>query len=156
MKVRIPTNLAGGILAILLAVVVWLLIPNEVPLVESLSGNRVTTRFVPFLATYVVAFCGLVLVVQSLIFKRENVAEYDLRLEGKGAIYLLILVAYVLVTRFLGFLIACMSLGIGTLLYMRIKQLRYYIITVGVFAVVYVVFRYVMDIPFPTLRGLWS
>ena len=83
MKIKYRTNLVAGVIAIIAAIVLFILIPSQVG-VEKRATYGVTSRTIPYAMAFLIAGCGLGLVFQSLILKKDEVKELDLAQEGKG------------------------------------------------------------------------
>lgn len=155
MKIKIPTNLIGGILIMLLSFIVWLLIPNQINIGEAaMQKAQSNSRLIPDMLAIGIGISGALLVFQSLVLKKEVYKEYNLGLEAKGAIYLVILIVYIVLVEYVGMLVACLLMGIGSLVYFRTKKIRRYIIIFAFFIVIYLVFSLVLKVKFPTLGGL--
>ncbi|MCG8482038.1 MAG: tripartite tricarboxylate transporter TctB family protein [Clostridia bacterium] len=155
MKIKIPTNLIGGILIMLLSFIVWMLIPNQINIGEAaMQKAQSNSRLIPDMLAIGIGISGALLVFQSLVFKKEVYKEYNLGLEAKGAIYLVILIVYIVLVEYVGMLVACLLMGIGSLVYFRTKKIRRYIIVFAFFIVIYLVFSLVLKVKFPTLGGL--
>lgn len=155
MKIKIPTNLIGGILIMLLSFIVWLLIPNQINIGEAaMQKAQSNSRLIPDMLAIGIGISGALLVFQSLVLKKEVYKEYNLGLEAKGAIYLVILIVYIVLVEYVGMLVACLLMGIGSLVYFRTKKIRRYIIVFAFFIVIYLVFSLVLKVKFPTLGGL--
>lgn len=155
MKIKIPTNLIGGILIMLLSFIVWMLIPNQINIGEAaMQKAQSNSRLIPDMLAIGIGISGALLVFQSLVLKKEVYKEYNLGLEAKGAIYLVILIVYIVLVEYVGMLVACLLMGIGSLAYFRTKKIRRYIIIFAFFIVIYLVFSLVLKVKFPTLGGL--
>lgn len=155
MKIKIPTNLIGGILIMLLSFIVWMLIPNQINIGEAaMQKAQSNSRLIPDMLAIGIGISGALLVFQSLVLKKEVYKEYNLGLEAKGAIYLVILIVYIVLVEYVGMLVACLLMGIGSLVYFRTKKIRRYIIVFAFFIVIYLVFSLVLKVKFPMLGGL--
>ena len=109
---------------------------------------------IPDMLAIGIGISGALLVFQSLVLKKEVYKEYNLGLEAKGAIYLVILIVYIVLVEYVGMLVACLLMGIGSLVYFRTKKIRRYIIIFAFFIVIYLVFSLVLKVKFPMLGGL--
>ncbi|WP_100010042.1 tripartite tricarboxylate transporter TctB family protein [Lentibacillus sediminis] len=149
MEIRIPTNLVGGIIMMLLSIIIWFLIPEQIATDPAFQGGIVDSRFVPRILVGIMFILSMFLITLSLIFKKENIVVYDLKNEFRAFGYLGILVLYVLLVNYAGFLIACLLMGIGTLAYMKSKSLKYYMIIIVAFLIIYFVFTNLLAVPLP-------
>ena len=114
MKLKIPTNLCAGIFSIVLAVAIWLAIPYQI----GSAGNSVATdpRLFPQIFCVLISIVGVVLIVNSTVFHREDYKTVDVKLQGMKLIYYVLLAAYVVCMGKFGFLIPSVVFAVVTLL----------------------------------------
>ena len=86
-KIKIKTNLVFGILALLLSVIVFFLIPKQIP-ISTLTKEHINGRFIPRLMCLIMFICGLACLIRSLVFKDDDEKEIELDIELKNVIYL--------------------------------------------------------------------
>ena len=147
MKIHYRSNLMAGCLAIVFAVVLFLIIPAQVGLEKSATFG-ITSRTLPYALCVVSGICGIGLIVQSLVFKKDEVKEIELGQEGKGLLYMLVLLAYGFGFSH-SFLISTSLLGIVTLAFQKDKKPLHYVIAVAVTAVLYFVFTELLHVRLP-------
>ena len=147
MKIKYRSNLMAGCLAIVAAVVLFLIIPSQVGL-ESSATFGITSRTLPYALSILSAACGVGLIIQSLVFKKDEVKEVDLGQEGKGILYLLVQLAYG-VGFSDSFLISTSLLGIVTLAFQKDKKPLHYVVVVAVVAVLYFTFTELLHVRLP-------
>lgn len=147
MKIKYRSNLMAGCLAIVAAVVLFLIIPSQVGL-ESSATFGITSRTLPYALSILSAACGVGLIIQSLVFKKDEVKEVDLGQEGKGILYMLVLLAYGLGFSH-SFLISTSLLGIVTLAFQKDKKPLHYVVVVAVVAVLYFTFTELLHVRLP-------
>ncbi|MCG8485775.1 MAG: hypothetical protein MJA31_20885, partial [Clostridia bacterium] len=101
---KIKTNLWGGVLFVVLGIVLWLLVPSQIPepLIET---PGIAPRLVPRLVIGIMFLGGLTLIIQSLVFKKEKIVEVHLKYEKTALIVSLIMGVYALLVYLVGFLI---------------------------------------------------
>lgn len=146
MKLKLKSNLAGGIFCILLSIILWIIIPFQV----SLNNNNtfLNARFMPKFIAVVIFFAGILLVIQSR-WKEDKIIEINLRDELKSFLYIIILIIYALLLSNLGFVISSIFLGIMTLILLKTTNWKYYTIVLGLVIVLKVVFNYILKVPLP-------
>lgn len=147
MKIKYRSNLMAGCLAIVAAVVLFLIIPSQVGL-ESSATFGITSRTLPYALSILSAACGVGLIIQSLVFKKDEVREVDLGQEGKGILYMLVLLAYGFGFSH-SFLISTSLLGIVTLAFQKDKKPLHYVVVVAVVAVLYFTFTELLHVRLP-------
>lgn len=147
MKIRYRVNLAAGIAAILFALVLWALIPSQIR-AESFALYGITSRTLPYALVVLSGVCGVGLIVQSLVFKKDEVKELDFGKEIKALAYMLMLLAYAWgFSR--SFLISTSLLGAVTLAFSKDKKLLHYIIVIAVVVILYFVFTQLLHVRLP-------
>jgi hypothetical protein len=99
----------------------------------------ITSRTMPYLLAVVFACCGLILVIQSLVFKKESYKEIEVRQELKALCYMAVLVGYVVLFR-LNFIFALFFLGAATLAFMKTRKKLYYLVVLILAVGLYFIF----------------
>jgi len=147
MKLKIPTNLCAGIFSIVLAVAIWLAIPYQI----GSAGNSVATdpRLFPQIFCVLISIVGVVLIVNSTVFHREDYKTVDVKLQGMKLIYYVVLAAYVVCMGKFGFLIPSVVFAVVTLLFYRCRKPLYYAVAVCFAVALYLVFTHVLGVHFP-------
>jgi len=146
-KIKVHTNLWAGILSVAFALVIWIAMPYQI----AAGGDSVATnpRLFPQIFCVLIGILGVILIVSSLAMHREDVKEYDLKIEGKQLLYYGMIVAYVLCISRFGFLIPSVAFALLTLVYYRCRKPLYYIITISFAVALYLIFTYVLGVRFP-------
>ena len=147
MKIKYRSNLVAGCIAIIAAVVLFLLIPSQVG-VERKATYGINSRTLPYALSVLMAVCGVGLMIQSLIFKKDEVKELELKKEGVGLLYMLVLLAYGIGFNY-SFLISTVLLGVITLAFLKDKKWLHYLIVVIVTAAIYFIFTELLHLRLP-------
>ena len=147
MKIKYRTNLVAGVIAIIAAIVLFILIPSQVG-VEKRATYGVTSRTIPYAMAFLIAGCGLGLVFQSLILKKVEVKELDLAQEGKGLAYMGVIVLYAIGFS-KSFVVSTSLLGGITLAMQKDKKPLHYVIVVALVLVLYFVFNELLHVRLP-------
>ena len=147
MKIKYRTNLVAGVIAIIAAIVLFILIPSQVG-VEKRATYGVTSRTIPYAMAFLIAACGLGLVFQSLILKKDEVKELDLAQEGKGLAYMGVIVLYAIGFS-KSFVVSTSLLGGITLAMQKDKKPLHYVIVVALVLVLYFVFNELLHVRLP-------
>ncbi len=151
--VKIKTNLIFGIIAIICAVVLWYLIPSQVP-ASKVATEHINGSFMPKLMAVLMCICGVIGIIKSLLLKDEDVKEITINIESKNWIYLCFIVAYGLLARYFSFLIASVMFGVGSLYFMKCKDVKKYIIVVVVIVAVCLIFKFGLKVKFGGVFGV--
>lgn len=149
MKIKVRTNLVGGILFSIISVIIWLLIPSEIQV-----GNSTTTlidaRFIPQVMMVMIFVFSLVLIIMSLKDKKyEKYIELDLSKQLKVLIFYLMLIAYVLLIPVLSYVWSSILFCGGMLLYFKARKWTWYAISFSVVLFLAYVFSSILNVPLP-------
>lgn len=147
---RIPTDLATGVIFALFSVAVLLIMPSQVVVSEK---DVINGRAFPTLVCYVMLACSLLLVVLDVVklatHKPLQWKVINMKTEGKALILFGIIFMAYLLSRVTGlFVIGAVFACLGFLLYFRTKKTSYYVITIAIAVVVWVLFRFVLGVEF--------
>ena len=147
MKIKYRSNLTAGCIAIIAAVVLFLIIPTQVG-VERKATFGINSRTLPYALSVLMAVCGAGLIIQSLVFKKDEVREMELKKEGIGLLYMLVLLAYGIGFNY-SFLISTVLLGVITLVFLKDRQWLHYLIVVIATAAIYLIFTELLHLRLP-------
>lgn len=147
MKIRYRSNLAAGIAAILFALVLWTLIPSQIR-AESYALYGITSRTLPYALAVLSGVCGVGLIFQSLVMKKDEIKELDLGKEAKALAYMLVLLVYGWgFSR--SFIVSTCALGAVTLAFTGDKKPLHYGIVIALVIVLYFVFTQLLHVRLP-------
>lgn len=147
---RIPSDLATGILFLLLSVVLLMIMPQQVAISEK---DVVNGRAFPSLVCYVMMASSALLVIKDVVkIVRKQPVEtkvINMKTEGKaliifGIIYIFYLLAKLTDLFVVGGIFCC----VGFLLYFRSKKPSYYVITIAITVAVWAAFRFALGVEF--------
>lgn len=147
MKIKYRSNLMAGCLAIVAAIVLAVLIPSQIK-AESQTVYGITSRTLPYLISVLTGVCGLGLVFQSVVLKKEEIKELELRKEFTGILYMLVLLTYAIGFSH-SFLISTCFLGMVTLAFIKCKKISYYLIVVAMVVLLYFTFTGLLHVRLP-------
>ena len=149
-QLRIPVDLTAGIVFFLFAVVILLVMPQQVAISEK---DVVNGRAFPTLLMVVMMICCAALVVKELykLATKQplNWKVINLQTEIKALIILAILIISYLLARTTDlFVVGAIFCCLGFLVYFRCKKPSYYIITLTLAVVIWATFRFVLNVDF--------
>ncbi len=147
MKVKYRSNLVAGIVSILLGGACWMIIPSQIAEDYAVTYG-ITSKTVPYAVAALWVICGVVLVVQSLILKKDDVKVIDVKKEGKALGYMAVILVYALLFK-KSFLVSTAFLGVATLAFTGTKRKSFYGIILVVVLVLYLLFSKVLHIQMP-------
>ena len=144
MEIKYKSNLAAGIVSIILGVICIILVPLQIA--EDYSATYGTTsRTIPCAIGVLWIVCGVVLLIQSLILKKDTVKTLIVGKELKALAYMAMLLIYSILFK-RSFLIL---LGVATLAMTGTKKKLYYVIVIAMVVVLYLLFAKVLHIQLP-------
>lgn len=147
MKIKYRSNLLAGCIALIAAVVLYLLIPSQVG-VEKQTVYGINSRTLPYALSCLMGFCGIGLIFQSLVLKKDEVKELELKKEAVGLLYMLMLLGYGIGLKY-SFLISTTLLGVVTLALQKDKKPVHYVIVLVVTVAFYFIFTELLHVRLP-------
>lgn len=93
MKIKYRTNLVAGIASVLLGIICMLIIPTQIA-EDFAETYGITSKTVPYAVAYLWVICGIILMVQSLVLKKDQMKVLDVKKELKAVEYMLVLLVY--------------------------------------------------------------
>lgn len=147
MEIKYKSNLVAGIVSLILGVICLILVPLQIAKDYSATYG-ITSRTVPYAIGILWIVCGVILLVESLILKKDTEKTLVVGKELKALAYMVILLAYgILFKR--SFLISTILLGVATLAMTGTKKKLFYVIVIAMVVVLYLLFAKVLHIQTP-------
>lgn len=147
MRIKYKLNLSAGCLAVLGAIILFLIIPSQVG-VESQSVQGITSRSLPYALCVLMGGCGAGLIFQSVVLKKDEIKELEIKQEVKGICYMLLLLVYGYAFSH-SFLISTILLGVATLAFSKCKKVSYYAIIIATVVALYFIFTRLLHVRLP-------
>lgn len=149
MKIKYRINLAAGIFGIVLAAIVFVLIPRQIG-VEYVISYGINSRSLPYAIAGCIGICGLVLVIQSLVLKKDKEKVIEIKKEIAPFLIMLGFIVYIF-TFEKDWLICTAALGCLTLAVSKCKKWYYYAIVIALTVALYIIFVNVFHIRLKSL-----
>lgn len=150
MKIR--TNLVSGIVFTVLSIALILVTPKEVP-VPAYNNGGPSPRVLPYIVLIGTLICSLLLIIKSLIFKKEKIFEFDFSKEKASFINLGIMILFGTIMIKFGFIVGVI-IGLPIMLFSFGERKPFiYIFTILLGIGVYYMFIKVFNISLPPLGG---
>ena len=150
MKYKIKVNIVGGAIFIILSLILWFLIPSQIPIN---NDGIITSRSFPRLIVLIMFFSSLFIFVSDiikLVSKRPvNEVEVNLKEEGRAAVVCVLLVAYAFLLNKIGFMIASIVYCYSMLIFFKCKNWKYYIIVTIICMAVTYIFKNILLVQLP-------
>lgn len=147
MEIKYKSNLAAGIVSLILGVICLILVPLQIAKDYSATYG-ITSRTVPYAIGILWIVCGVILLVESLILKKDTEKTLVVGKELKALAYMVILLAYGILFKW-SFLISTILLGVATLAMTGTKKKLFYVIVIAMVVVLYLLFAKVLHIQMP-------
>lgn len=149
-EVTLPTDMIGAALFMILAIVMLVIMPKQVPVSET---DVVNGRVFPTMLMVLMIICCGMLMVQNVIKmkKKEPVHTCTLNLltEVKALIILAILFLTYLICKVTDlFVVGAVFCCLGFLTYFRCRKKLYYVITILLAVVIWAAFRFGLNVRF--------
>lgn len=150
MKFKIKTNLVSGIVMGIFSLILLLTLPSQVR-VPAYDSGAPSPRVIPGACIVLMLIFSVVLIVQSLVFKKEKVVEFDWEKERPVILMILMMCVYVALIIYMGYIIASIVTFIAVLLYCGERKPSVYLVTVVASVVIFFLFKNVFNIQLPAL-----
>ncbi|MBE5914564.1 MAG: tripartite tricarboxylate transporter TctB family protein [Pseudobutyrivibrio ruminis] len=148
MKIKIKTNLWSGIIMGALSLILLLIMPYQVR-VPAYDSGAPSPRIIPGMCLVLMLFFSVVLIIQSLVFKKERIVEFDWNKEKPAILLIAILCLYVALMLLVGFIPASAITFIVILFYCGERKPFIYIFTIAAAVGIYFLFKYVFTVSLP-------
>ena len=150
MKYKIKVNIVGGAIFLILSMILWYLIPSQIPT----NGDAViTSRSFPKLIVLLMFFSSLFIFVSDLIkvMRKQPVQEVEVKLaeEGRAVIVCLLLIAYAFLLNIIGFMFASIIYCYSMLAFFKSKNWKYYLIVTVICVAVTYIFKNILLVQLP-------
>lgn len=149
-EIRIPVDLVTGIVFFLFALVILLVMPDQVAISEK---DVVNGRAFPTLLMVVMMLCCAMLVGKELykLATRQPLTwkVINVQVEAKTLVILGILIVTYLLSKITGlFVVGAVFCCLGFLLYFRCRKKSYYVITLVLAVAIWAAFRFALGVDF--------
>lgn len=150
-EIKLKEDLTSGIFTILLSGLILFIIPSQIRSTTSqVSGFN--ADYFPRLLCCVMLVCGISLVAKSLVTKKDEEIVIRFKDEFRVLIYALLMIAYVAVIAYIGFLISTLLFSVVSLLLIRCKNKWYYLAVVLLSVGLWACFVYLLGVNLPGSR----
>ena len=132
-----------------ISLIMLILLPQQVR-VPAYDSGAPSPRIIPGVCLVLMLIFSLVLIIQSLVFKKEKIVEFDWNKEKPAILMIALLCIYVALILTVGFIIASAVVFIIILAYCGERKPFIYIFTVACAIGIYFLFQYVFTVSLPT------
>ncbi|ONI43291.1 hypothetical protein AN640_06515 [Candidatus Epulonipiscium fishelsonii] len=149
---KIKTNLWTGIIMGLFSTILLIVLPDQVPLPMFNSGAP-SPRILPSFAIIGMLISSIALIVQSLVFKKEKIYEFNIKFELPAIILIALLCIFVVLIINIGFILAACIIFPIMLFYVGERKPFIYIFTILASIAIFYLFKLVLNISLPGFGG---
>ena len=149
MKFKIKTNLWSGIIMGALSLILLICMPYQVR-IPAFDSGAPSPRIIPGICLVIMLIFSLVLIIQSLVFKKEKVVEFDWQKEKPAILLIALMCLYVALILFIGFVPASAVTFIIVLAYCGERKPFIYIFIIAAAIGIYFLFQKVFNVSLPT------
>lgn len=153
MKFKIKTYLWTGIIFGILSLLMLLSVPSQIR-VPAFDSGAPSPRIIPCTCLVGILVCSIILIIQSVVFKKEKIYEFDWKFEKPFVLISLLLCAFVILTMYIGFIAAVVIVFPIILFYCGERKPPIYIFTIVAGVGIYFMFKYIFNISLPSFPGL--
>lgn len=149
MKFKIRTNLVTGILMALFSGYMLYVMPKQVK-VPAFDSGAPSPRIIPGICLVIILICSFVLIIESLVFKKEKIVEFDWNNEKPAILLIALLCVYVFLIIKIGFVLASAITFVVLLFYSGERKPFIYIFTIILAVGIYFLFSKVFHVSLPS------
>lgn len=154
MKIKYNSEIISGLVFVIVAAVLWLLIPSQI---QTLEKTAINAQTIPRIAIGGLFLCSVGLLIQGLlshdkkeiVITRESFHSDGFRREMRSLLFAAFLIIYCFLVTLLGFIVSTVLLVIAILLFYGARKWYYYAIPIVMVGVVYYVFAVLLRISLP-------
>ena len=148
MKFKIKTNLWTGIVFAAFAAFMFFMMETQVRLPGYDSGAP-SPRIMPTIFLTVILINSAILIIQSLVFKKEKVVEFDWTTQKPMIVLIVLMCVYTWLITVLGYVVASVIAFPAALFYIGERKKGPYICAVVLAFAIYFMFKLVFFINLP-------
>lgn len=148
MKFKIKTNLVTGIVMGLFSAFMLIVMPQQVR-VPAFDSGAPSPRIIPGICLVVTLLCSIILIVQSLVFKKEKIVVFDWEKEKPAILLIAALCIYVFLIIKIGFILASAIIFSLVLFYCGERKPFIYIFTIVMAVGIFFLFTNVFHVSLP-------
>ena len=149
MKFKIKTNLWSGIIMGAISAILLILLPVQVR-VPTYDSGAPSPRIIPGICLIIMLIFSIVLIIQSLVFKKEKIVEFDWEKEKPAILLIALLCIYVALMLTVGFIIGSVITFVLILFYCGERKPFIYIFVIAAAIGIFFLFKYVFNVSLPT------
>ena len=148
MKFKIKTNLVSGILMGLLSIILLVTMPQQIR-VPAFDSGAPSPRIIPGICIVLMLIFSIVLIIESLVLKKEKIVEFDWQVEKPAIVLIIAMCVYVALIIFVGYVIASAVVFCFVQFYCGERKPHMYLYVIVAAVLIYILFKNVFNISLP-------
>ena len=151
MKITIKKNLWSGIITVVASLILWFALPYCIKSQVTSLTAAVGPDYLPRLIIALMGICGIGLIITSLVFKKDDTIEVNLKDELRTLLLVVIILAYILLMPVIGFLLSTILFSCIALFFMETRKPLHYVVVIVLSVLIFVGFKYGLTVSLPTI-----
>jgi len=150
-QTTIKKNLTSGIIAVVAGAILWFMLPYAIDAKVIVISAGIGPDYLPKIVIMIMIASGIGLVFQSLVLKKDETVVIVHSDELHALLYSIIIIGYVLILPFIGFILSSIIFSVLSLLIMESKHIKHFFIIVLLVIAVFIGFKYGLSVSLPTI-----
>jgi uncharacterized membrane protein len=146
---RLRKNLCSGVFSLVFSVLLWILIPLQISGKRMLYTAAVGSDYLPRIVAVCCFAVGLVMLVNSLLLKKEKIIEIHLKAEARVLGAVTVMFIFIVLSPLIGFLVSSILAMVLILVYLKCRKWHYYLSMVLLAGFIYVTFKFLLNVRLP-------
>ena len=148
-EMKFPVNLTGAVLFFLFGLFILYVMPEQVIVAENdVVNGQVFPNLVVWMMLICSAFLGISEIIKIVRKQPIEMKTINLLIEVKALIIFGIMLMFYLAAKWTNFAVGAVLCAFFMLVFFRCKKLNYYIVTIGMAVLIWVVFRFGLNVRF--------
>ena len=147
-KIKIKTNLWTGIIFGLFSIFMFLMMEKEVR-IPAFDSGAPSPRIMPTIFLTIILICSALLIIQSVVFKKEKIVEFDWSKEMPMFVLIGMLCLYTFLIINVGYMVASLIVFPAALFFIGERKIPVYVVSVVAAVGIYFLFKYLFNISLP-------
>ena len=148
MTFKIKTNLVSGIVMGLFSIILLVTMPSQIR-VPAFDSGAPSPRIIPGICAGLMLVFSIVLIIQSVVFKKEKIVEFDWQQEKPAIILILAMCVYVALIITIGYVLASVVVFCFVQFYAGERKPHMYIYVIVASVLIYFLFKQVFHVSLP-------
>ena len=148
MKFKIKTNLVSGIIMGLFSIILLATMPTQIR-TPAFDSGAPSPRIIPGICAVLMLVFSIVLIIQSLVLKKEKIVEFDWQQEKPAIVLIIAMCVYVALMISIGYILASIIVFCFAQFYVGERKPHMYIYTIVAAVVIYLIFTRIFLISLP-------